>query len=73
MLLILGDVQTAVCVWLVLQPLCRLEIPEKKLEAWCLTYVELLKRHRLHVQSALVSHTYLLFALIKIQLQFPTD
>jgi len=49
-----GDVQTTVSVWLVLRTLCPFDIPDKKLEAWCLTYVELLQRHRLYSQAAIV-------------------
>ena len=50
----LGDVQTAVCVWLVLSPVDKLPIDTKIMEMWCLGYVELLQRFRLYAQAALV-------------------
>lgn len=52
--MISGDVQTAVCVWLVLSPVYKLPIERRVLEAWCYGYTELLQRNRLFAQAAAV-------------------
>ncbi len=49
-----GDVQTAVCVWIVLSKVFKLPIKQQKLEAWCYGYVDILQRHRMWVYAAAI-------------------
>jgi len=49
-----GDVQTAVCVWIVLSKIYKLPIKQQTLEAWCYAYVEILQRNRLWIYAAAI-------------------
>ncbi|XP_021954003.1 GATOR complex protein WDR24 isoform X2 [Folsomia candida] len=59
-----GDVQTAVCVWIVLSKVYKLPIKAQTLEAWCYAYVDFLQRNRLWTYAAgVVKHSGVLGAM----------
>lgn len=60
----IGDVQTAVCVWIVLSKVYKLPIKAQTLEAWCYAYVDFLQRNRLWTYAAgVVKHSGVLGAM----------